>query len=101
MISLTLCMLGNFSCRCCRLWTFVSKFNVSTILSVCNGLDPGSGSEYGHVAYQIKVNGTCSNIVANILPVDTPSTPGVGSKDQNILSYESSHGAYQIKWNGA
>ena len=31
-------------------------------------------SEYGHVAYQIKGNDACSNMVASILPVDTPST---------------------------
>ena len=30
-------------------------------------------SEYGHVAYQIKVENVCSNMVANILPTDTPS----------------------------
>ena len=40
-------------------------------------------------------------MVANIMPEDTPSTPGVGSNGQNILFYESSHVAYQIKWNGA
>ena len=34
-------------------------------------------SEYGHVAYQIKAG---SNMVANILLTDTPSTQGVGSK---------------------
>ena len=28
-------------------------------------------SEYGYVAYQIKGNGACSNMVANIVPVDT------------------------------
>ena len=42
-------------------------------------------SEYGHVAYRIKGNDACSNMVANILPVDTPSTPGVGSKGQNFF----------------
>ena len=31
--------------------------------------------EYGHVAYQIKANDVCSNMVTNIL---TPSTRGVG-----------------------
>ena len=35
-------------------------------------------------------------MVANILPTDTPSTQGVGSKGQTIFS-ESSHVAYQIK----
>ena len=35
-------------------------------------------SEYGHVAYQIKRNGACSNMVANILPVDTLSYLEVG-----------------------
>ena len=33
-------------------------------------------SEYGHVAYQIKAEDPGSNMVANILPTDTPSTRG-------------------------
>ena len=37
-------------------------------------------SEYGHVAYQIKADDASSNMVANILPTDTPSIQGVGSK---------------------
>ena len=36
-------------------------------------------------------------MVANILPTDTPSTQGVGSKSQTIYFSESSHVAYQIK----
>ena len=36
-------------------------------------------------------------MVVNILPTDTPSTKGVGSKDQTISFSESSHVAYQIK----
>ena len=35
--------------------------------------------------------------VAKILPTDTPSTQGVGSKGQTIYFSESSHVAYQIK----
>ena len=55
------------------------------------GRSPNSTfSEYGHVAYQIKGNDACSNMVANILSVDTTSTPGVGSKGQNIFFSESS-----------
>ena len=42
-------------------------------------------SEYGPVAYQIKANDTCSNMVANVLLTDTPSTPGVGVKQSNHL----------------
>ena len=42
-------------------------------------------SEYGHVAYQIKGNDTCSNMVAKTLTVNTPSASGVGSKSQNIF----------------
>ena len=38
------------------------------------------------------------NLVANILPADTPLTKGWG---QNIFFSESSHVAYQIKGNGA
>ena len=30
--------------------------------------------EYGHVAYQIKADDACSNMVATILPTDTPLT---------------------------
>ena len=36
-------------------------------------------------------------MVANILPTDTPSTQGVGSKGQTIYFSESSRVAYQIK----
>ena len=36
-------------------------------------------------------------MVANILPTDTPSTRGVGSKGQIIYFSESSHVAYQMK----
>ena len=54
-------------------------------------------SEYGHVTYQIKGDNTGNNMVANILPTDTPSTQGVGSKGQTIYFSESSHVAYQIK----
>ena len=36
-------------------------------------------------------------MVTNILPTDTPSTQGVGSKGQIIHFSESSHVAYQIK----
>ena len=41
-----------------------------------------NSSEYGHVAYQIKAYEAGSNMVANILPTDTPLTQGVGSKGQ-------------------
>ena len=51
-------------------------------------------SEYGHVAYQIKADNFCSNMVANILPTDIPSTQGVGSKGQTIYCCESRHVAY-------
>ena len=39
-------------------------------------------------------------MVANVLPTDTPSTQGLGSKSQTIYSSESSHVAYQIKADG-
>ena len=58
-----------------------------------------SFSEYGHVAYQIKADEDGSNMVANILPTDTPSTQGVGTKGKTISFSESSHVAYQIKGN--
>ena len=54
-------------------------------------------SKYGHVAYQIKADDAGSNMVANILPTDTPLTQGVGSQGRTISFSESSHVAYQIK----
>ena len=56
-------------------------------------------SEYGHVAYQIKANEACTNMVKNILHTDTPLTSWVGSKGQTISFSESSHVAHQIKGN--
>ena len=40
--------------------------------------------ESSHVAYQIKADDAGSNMVANILPTDTPSTQGAGLKGQTI-----------------
>ena len=48
---------------------------------------------------KIKAADTGNNMVAYILPTDTPSTEGVGSKGQTISFSESSHVAYQIKGN--
>ena len=56
-----------------------------------------SFSESSHVAYQIIADDTGGNMVANILPTDTPS--GVRSKGQTISFSKSSHVAYQIKGN--
>ena len=47
-------------------------------------------SEQGHVAYQIKENHECSNMVANILPADPSLTLGMGSIGQ--YSTFSEHG---------
>ena len=44
-------------------------------------------SEYGRVVYQIKADDTGSNMVANILPTDTPLTQGMGSKGQTIYFF--------------
>ena len=60
--------------------------------------------DYGVVVYvkfhqSVMKHDACSNMVANILYADTPSTLGVGSKGQFFS--ESSHFAYQIKGNGA
>ena len=52
-------------------------------------------SEYGHVAFQIKLNHECSNMVENILPASPlPLTSG-----QNSTFLK--HVAYQIKGNDA
>ena len=43
-------------------------------------------SDYGHVAYQIKADNVCSNMVANILHTDTPLTEsGVKRSSQIFL----------------
>ena len=44
-------------------------------------------SEYGHVAYQIKGNETYNNTLANILPLHSPLTPGVGVKRSIFFSF--------------
>ena len=59
-------------------------------------------SEHGYVAYQIKGNHECSNMVANILPHDPiPLIPDPGYEVKKSNSSFSEHGdvAYQIKWN--
>ena len=53
-------------------------------------------SEYGHVAYRTKGNEMNGNIHAYVLPLHTPLTPGVGSKQ--IIS-ESGYAAYQFRGN--
>ena len=56
--------------------------------------------EHGYVAYQIKWNHECSNMVANILLGEIPlHTLGVCSKGQNSTFLDHGYAAYQIKWN--
>ena len=66
-----------------------------------------TSSEYGHVAYQIKRNHTCSNIIGNILPADPPPPPantgGLSVKIQlfqniNILYIKSKYITNAAKW---
>ena len=57
-------------------------------------------SEYSYIAYQITGNEAYSNMIANILPADTPLSLGVSQKGQKTFFSESSHVAYQIKGNG-
>ena len=66
-------------------------------------VDLGGGAEakvkrfQNMVMLHIKSDDAGSNTVANILPTDTPSTQGVGSKGQTIFFSESSPVAYQTK----
>ena len=55
-------------------------------------------SEHGHVAYQIKENHECSNMVPNILLADT-LTLGMGQIGQNLPFSEHGHIIYQFKGN--
>ena len=54
-------------------------------------------SEHGHIAYKIKGNHECSNMVAIILPTAPPTDPRV--KRSNLTFAEHDHVAYQIKGN--
>ena len=55
-------------------------------------------SEDGHVAYQIKENHECSNMVPNILLADI-LTLRMGQIDQNLPFSEHGHIEYQLKGN--
>ena len=63
------------------------------------GVDYGGGAEAKIKLFQnmvmlhikLKLTNFCNNMIANILPTDTPSTQGVGSKGQTIYFCESSH----------
>ena len=82
------------------------------ILDRSTGTDPLGGqgvgskgqsapfSEHGHVAYQIKWNPKCINMVANILPPPPPPPspdPGGGIKWSKPAFLEHGHISYQIK----
>ena len=54
-------------------------------------------AEHGHVAYQIKGNCECNNMVANILSAAPP--PPLPSEGQKSTFSEDGHVAYQIKGN--
>ena len=53
-------------------------------------------SERGHVAYQIKANDACSNMVANTCPQTPPPPTNPGSKGRNSTFSEHGHVAYQL-----
>ena len=57
-----------------------------------------SFSEHGYVAYQIKENQECSNIVAILLTDPLPSQPwGMGSEGQNLSFSEQCHVAFNLR----
>ena len=64
-------------------------------------MGPGSKLNFFRIWLCCISNDAGSNMVANILPTDTPSTQGVGSKGYTISFSESSHVAYQIKADNA
>ena len=55
--------------------------------------------EHGHIAYNIKGNHKCSNMVANILPAAPHPSPDPRVKRSNLTFAEHDHVAYQIKGN--
>ena len=56
-------------------------------------------SEHGHVAYQIKWNHECSNMVENILPTKPFPQPRPWGCGHDSTFSEHGHVAYQINWN--
>ena len=64
-------------------------------------MDLGGGAEAKIKLFQkmvmLHIKLKLTTLAANILPTDTPSTQGVGSKGQTLSFSESSHVAYQIK----
>ena len=54
-------------------------------------------SEHGLVAYQIKGNRECNNMVANVLPVDPPPPTLGWGQGQNLTFSEHGHVAYHFK----
>ena len=58
--------------------------------------------EHGQIAYQIKQNHKCGNVVAYILPANPllpPPDPGGGVKMSKLTFSKHAHVAYQLKWN--
>ena len=65
-------------------------------LGVGSKVQNSTFSEHGHVAYQIKENHKCSNMVTNILLADTLTLGQIG---QNLPFSEHGHIEYQFKGN--
>ena len=61
-------------------WDFRCFYPSEIILSHILVPACGKDKKYSHVAYQIKGNEAYNNILANILLLFLPLTPGVGSK---------------------
>ena len=45
-------------------------------------------SQHGHVAYQIKGNHNCNNLVANLKPSDPPPPPDPGGQKVKIQLFQ-------------
>ena len=78
-----------------------SKYFAHRPLSLHTTLRVGSKgqiqlSHHGHVAYQIKGNQVCSNMVANILPI-APTSPCPWVKVSHSTFSEHGYVAYQVK----
>ena len=83
------------------------NFDQRPVPDPLGGLSGGGGlkcqnstfSEHYHVAHDIKGKHECSNMVANILPMEprSPHPLTLGSKGQNSTFPEHGQIAYQIK----
>ena len=90
----------NWITKCCKIVADILPAPSPPLTKGSKGQN-STYSEHSQVAYQIKGNNECSNMIANNFPADSPSptTLDMGSIGQNSTFSEHGHVACEIKWN--